>query len=106
MAMSWGFSFQLWIVFQGMELSVSYALVDSCLAVAFLQMSRRHWFPVPLFFMHAFLVAYHFYGIAVGADIFWIALFLNRIFEVALAYIVVCALYRIYLRHTRNVIND
>jgi hypothetical protein len=106
MATSWGFSLQLWIIFDGDERTISFALVDLCLAAAFFQMSLRHWFPVPLFFAHVLLVAYHVYAFAVGSSAFWVNLFLNRIFEMALIYILACGIYRIFALHSRDAIRD
>ena len=75
----------------------NYALasVDLVLAGVFFQMSRGRWFPAPLFFLHAALVLQYAYAVLVGAEYFWIALVINRVFELEIAYVCSCALFRI-----------
>lgn len=102
LSLSWAFSIQLWIVMDGPERSVAFGLVDFLLACAFFQMSRRRWFPVPLFFLHAALVIYHLYAALVDSSIWWIALFLNRAFELAVGYVIACSAYRVYIQQTKN----
>jgi len=65
-------------------------------------MSRRHWFPVPLFFVHAVLVVYHLYTIISHSTVFWIHAFLNRAFEMTLFYVIMCTLYRFYALNRRE----
>jgi len=65
------------------------------MAAAFFFMSRGRWFPVPLFYLHGALVAYNAYSLLIGAGPVWVAAFLNRAFELELAYILSCALFRI-----------
>lgn len=97
LAISWAFSIQLWLVFDGVERAAAFAMADFCLACAFFQMSRRRWFPVPLFFLHAALVIYHIYTIVTKSDVFWIHAFMNRAFEAALIYVLLCSVYRIFV---------
>lgn len=101
LAISWAFSLQLWLVFDGLERAIAFVMVDFCLACAFLQMSRRRWFPVPLFFLHATLVIYHVYTIVTKSDVFWIHTFLNRAFEAALLYVLLCSVCRIFVLRTQ-----
>lgn len=72
-----------------------FAALDATLAATFFFMSRGRWFPVPLCFMHVALFAYDAYALLVGTEPVWIAAFINRIFEIALAYVLGCALFRI-----------
>ena len=59
-------------------------------------MSRRRWFPVPLFFIQAALVCYYCYVTVFGLhNWFWIAAFVNRLFDLELLYVAGCAIYRI-----------
>ena len=73
-----------------------FAFIDLALAFIFFSMSRGKWFPVPLFFLHASLIAYHVYALLVGSGIGWIGAFLNRAFETALIYVMACAAFRIW----------
>lgn len=73
----------------------AYAGIDAALAAGFLRMSRRRWFPVPLFLLHGALIVYHLYAALIEATTFWVGAFLNRAFELALAYVAACAAYRI-----------
>ncbi len=85
-------------MFEGDLLTLSYLAVDAALAAAFFKLSRRSWFPTPLFFLHLLIVFFHLYIVAIDQSPFWMLAFLNRTFELALIYIVVCALYRIRQR--------
>ena len=71
------------------------APVDFLLAAAFYLMSWRRWFPVPLFVLHGALVIYHLYAYSIDSTPRWIGVFLNRAFEIALAYVFFCAVFRI-----------
>jgi len=72
------------------------------LAVAFFQMSRKRWFPVPLFFAHAALVLYHLSIALMSPSPYWVQALLNRSFEMTMIYIIACAAYRIMrLRDSR-----
>ncbi|MBB5519703.1 hypothetical protein [Amphiplicatus metriothermophilus] len=73
----------------------AYAGIDAALAAGFARLSRGRWFPVPLFLLHVALIAYHLYAALIGAATFWASAFLNRAFELALAYVAGCAAYRI-----------
>ncbi len=96
LALSWAAALQFWIVLDGAERNLAYFAVDAALAYAFFEMSRGRWFPVPLFFLHAALAPYHLWAGFTGSDIFWMALFLNRSFELEVTYVIACSLYRIY----------
>lgn len=98
MFISWAFSIQFWLLFKGPHLKLSFLVVDVALAVAFFQLSRGRWFPAPLFFLHLLIIAFHVYALAVAQSPFWMMAFLNRTFDLALLYIIACAVYRI--RHT------
>ncbi len=80
-----------------------YALIDFTLAIIFWRMSKGYWFPVPLFFVHAALVVYYLYATLVGVTPWWLAAFVNRVLELEVAYIIGCAIYRIWrLRRRRS----
>ena len=103
LAISWIFSLQIWMAFDGAERSLAFAALDVALAAALYFMSNKRWFPVPLFFLHASLVIYHLYTAFIGSSIIWIAAFINRAFEMAVLYVIACSVYRIYM--TRSAIN-
>lgn len=94
-AISWLFSLQFWIMFDGDDLALSYLALDLALAAAFYHLSRGRWFPAPLFFLHATTVIFNFYVIVIDQGPIWMIAVLNRSFELALAYIIACAVYRI-----------
>lgn len=80
--------------------AVAFAGIDAMLAAAFFLMSRGllsrgRWFPAPLFVLHSALVAYSASAATIGSENYWIAAFLNRGFEIAVAYVGACALFRI-----------
>ena len=104
LALGWGFSL-LWFWTGSRSGHVwGYAVIDAALAAYFWTSSQRRWFPVPLFFIHAALVCYFVYVALVGLHTwFWIAAFVNRLFDVALVYVAGCAIYRIRaLKQRRN----
>lgn len=82
--------------------TIGFAAIDAMLAGAFFLMSRRRRFPVPLFFLHGALVIYNAYAATIGSQIFWVGAFLNRGFELAIAYVAGCALFRIALLAMRE----
>ncbi|GJL96081.1 MAG: hypothetical protein DHS20C05_24860 [Hyphococcus sp.] len=91
---------QLWLVLDGDARTYGFMALDLVLAVAFFQLSRGHWFPVPLFFLNAVFVLYHLYSLVADVDLFWAQILLNRALEIELAYIVACSAYRIYCLRT------
>ena len=104
MAISWVCSLQIWMAFDGAGRSLAFIALDLTLASGFYLMSRGRWFPVPLFFAHAGLVVYHLYTAFIGSNIIWIAAFINRVFEMAVLYVIACAAYRIYLMRARDAV--
>ena len=72
-----------------------YGATDAAQALIFFYMSRGRWFPVPLFFLYATQVLYHSYTALIGAGPVWVAAFLNRTFEIALIYVMACAIFRL-----------
>lgn len=79
-----------------------YAALDMGLALFFLAQSRGRLFPVPLFFLHAGLVAYHGYAALIAAPTPWVSAFINRAFELAMAYVMGCALFRLIRRARKS----
>lgn len=91
----WLASIALWRWVDPEIRTVGFAGVDTMLAGAFFLMSRGRWFPVPLFFLHSACVIYSAYASLIGPEIFWVAAFLNRAFEIAVGYVAACSLFRI-----------
>ncbi len=103
LAASWLVTVQIWIAADGLVAEVGYALIELVLAVIFLNMARRRWFPVPLFVLHAALLMYQLWTMLFPMDIFWVRLILNRTLEAEILYIALCAIFRIRtLRMTRK----
>jgi len=105
LALSWAFSLQLWILLDAPWRSYAFITLDLTLAACFFQMSRGKWFPAPLFFLHFALAVYHFYTLLAGSSIAWVGAYINRIFEVALLYVLVCASFRIYSLNTKKAVH-
>lgn len=102
MVISWAYSLEFWIITEGAARAFLYGIVDLCLTVIFFRMARDKWFPAPLFFLHAALVWYHLSTALIGPNPFWVTMFLNRTFELAMAYIIACSVYRIRARARRS----
>lgn len=78
------------------------AIIDAALAIYFWERSRGRWFPVPLFYIHVVLLIYAVYASVLGLNAwFWIAAFVNRLFDLALLYVAGCAIYRIRVLRRR-----
>lgn len=94
-AVNWAFSLQLWLIADGEALRVYFFFVDAFTAAAFFLMSKGRWFPVPLFFLHSALGAYHLFSTAFLEHMYWIQAILNRALEIEILYVGICAAYRI-----------
>lgn len=94
-AIVWFFSLQLPIIMDEPMRHIACAALDFVLAVAFYRMSRRRCFPVPLLHLSGILCCFHVYDVFLGRQLFWVQMFLNGTFGLALAYIIACAAYRI-----------
>ncbi|HXI85832.1 MAG TPA: hypothetical protein VNH64_00125 [Parvularculaceae bacterium] len=92
---SWIASVAIWRWVPDERRGLAFAGIDLSLTIAFFLMSRDRWFPVPLFFLEALLVIQDVIGAAAGGKIFWLAIVLNRVFEIELFYVGACAVYRI-----------
>jgi len=75
--------------------SWGYAVIDLALAVYFWRASKGRWFPVPLFYIHASFIVYYIYATLIAAPPWWVIMFVNRLFELAVAYVIGCSVYRI-----------
>ena len=99
---NWVAALQLWLVLDGACLIFGYLLIDAVTTMVFFRMSKRRWFPVPLCFLHGVLVIYH-AGTMFGTHtLFWEKFILNRAFDIELAYILGCALFRIVMINRRS----
>ncbi len=92
---NWAASLQFWLVLEGAHLTFSYILIDLATVAVFFRMARMRWFPVPLCFLHGVLVIYHVGTLFNTGGLFWEKFVLNRAFDLELAYIAACALFRI-----------
>lgn len=103
LAASWVASLAVWRWIEPGLRVPAFAAIDLALAGAFFTMSRGRWFPVPLFMLHAALIFYHAYALAIGPKYIWIAAFINRAFEFELVYVFACSVFRITrLSHKQN----
>jgi hypothetical protein len=82
-------------VLEGVQLTIAYALIDLATAYCFFRMSHQRWFPAPLCFTHGVLATFHVATLLNTGDVFWEKFVLNRAFDLELAYICACALFRI-----------
>lgn len=92
---SWFVSLVVWRWVPSEFRALGFAFIDFAMAAAFFFLSRRRWFPVPLFFLHGALAVYDTYALLIGTGPVWVVAFANRAFELALAYILSCSLFRI-----------
>lgn len=80
------------------ELSFGFAVINLAMAAQFWRMSRLRWFPAPLFFLHALQIVNYLIASALSIGTWWQVALANRIFDVEVAYILCCALFRIARR--------
>ncbi|GJL91898.1 hypothetical protein [Hyphococcus sp.] len=92
---NWVVALQCWLVLEGAYLTISFALIDLVTAFFFFRMSHQRWFPAPLCFTHGVLAIFHVGTFFNTGDVFWEKFVLNRAFDLELAYICACALFRI-----------
>jgi hypothetical protein len=95
LAASWIVSLSVWRWAPSGVHMYGFAALDAALATTFFFMTRGRWFPVPLFFVHAALFVYDAYALMIGTGPVWVAAFINRVFEIALADVLACSLFRI-----------
>ena len=86
---------QCWLVLEGVWLAAAYALLDIVTAFLFFRMSHLRWFPAPLCFIHGTLAIFHVATMFNNEGAYWEMVILNCAFDVELAYISACSLYRI-----------
>ncbi len=99
---NWLAALQLWLVLDGAPLILGYLLIDAVTAVIFFRMAKRRWFPVPLCFLHGVLIIYHAATMFDTDGLFWEKFILNRAFDIELAYVLGCALFRIAMENRRS----
>jgi hypothetical protein len=102
LALGWAFSVQLWIGMSGEAQNIAFVFLDIMLACAFLEMSRGNWFPIPLFILHALLVLHNLCTTFLNLNFVLFAIFVNRAFELAIVYVIVCAAYRIRVLRSKG----
>lgn len=96
LALNWLLSLFWWWTSAAQGQVWGIAINDAALALFFWHLSRRRWFPVPLFFAEAVLLCYYacvsIFGVTTW---FWISASINRLFDLELLYVAGCSLYRI-----------
>ena len=102
LAIGWAFTLQVWLVADGALEHLGYAALDFGLAAAFFIASRERIFPRPLFVLHAALALFHLGAFLFDPNIYWSKVFLNRTFELELAYVLACAIYKIRSNRSRR----
>ncbi|MEZ5897581.1 MAG: hypothetical protein R3C51_14400 [Parvularculaceae bacterium] len=70
-----------------------YAVIDAAMAGYFWRQAQNRWFPAPLFYLHIVLIAFYMYVTLFGASAFWIGVVINRIFEIAILYVMACSVH-------------
>lgn len=72
-----------------------FAVIDGSLALFFFYRSRGAFFSVPLFFVHCVQVIYQLTIILTGITTWFVlAVVMNRLFELSVVYVFLCALWR------------
>lgn len=92
---AWLISLIYFLYFGGSQYYVLTLLLDFVLAFQFWRMARKEIFPVALCFLMIGEVLFLFSAAAISLSSFWIVFGLNRIFELTLAYVIGCSIYRI-----------
>lgn len=88
-------SLQAYLIGDAQFSAAVFACVDFATAAIFLRMARDRVFPLPLFAIHALLVAWHMASLSADAGVpACLQAALNRIFDFELFYIGGCAVYR------------
>lgn len=101
MAAGWLTSLKIYYAYHGDHLCLALAGQDCVMAIAFFSMARRRAFPLPLAFLHTGLVGVYLIVDAIRLNEGWMIFGANRCFEIALIYIISCAVVRM-IRIRRN----
>lgn len=101
MAVGWLAAVKIYYSYHGDHLCLMLAAEDCVMAIAFLRMARRRVFTLPLAFLHAGLVGAESIVDVLRLNEGWMIFGANRCFEIALIYIVSCAIVRM-IRIRRN----
>lgn len=94
MAVGWLATLRIYYSYHGDHLCLALAAQDCVMAVAFLRMARRRVFTLPLAFLHTGLVGAHSIVDVLRLNEGWMIFGANRCFEIALIYIISCAVVR------------
>jgi hypothetical protein len=72
-------------------------LLDTALAYHFWRMAKVHIFPAPLCVIQLVDIAFVAFALTVGLSTYWTLFVMNRLFELTLAYLIGCALFRLHI---------
>lgn len=84
------------------RLTWGYAVIAFAQAYAFWRLSRTRLFPSLLFAIHMMSVAVYLFSTITHLEPWWVGFWTNRLFELALAYIIGGAIYRIRVRSRKR----
>lgn len=94
-SLGWLSSIYVYMGFISDEKTPFFILIDFFLAVYFFRLSRGSLFPVPLFLIHVVQVTYHLLLLVLGISSWYLlTIVMNRLFELSVLYVFVCARYR------------
>ncbi len=93
--LSWCFTFFWFHFFSGTGITWGYAVIDAAVAAVFWRQSRRSIFALPLFFNHALCVLLYLIATVLQLAEWWVFFVVNRLFELEIAYLIACSLFRI-----------
>lgn len=102
LGLGWCATFFWYYSFAGSGITWGYAVQDAAIASYFWRQSQRAAFPAPLFFIHFISIIYYFLSTLTRIDDWWTAVIANRLFEIALAYVAGCAIFRIVKLRKKN----
>lgn len=98
LALNWFFTLFWYDIFVGSPLTWGYAVVDAATAAIFWRQSRTSVFALPLFYIHALFVLIYFAATLVELNEWLVYFVANRIFEIEVAYVIICSVFRIRRR--------
>lgn len=103
MAAGWLAAVKIYYSYHGDHLCLALAAEDCVMAIVFLRMARRRVFPLPLAFLHIGLVGAQSIVDVLRLNESWMIFGANRCFEIALIYIISCAIVRmIWIRRNER----
>ena len=96
-AVAWAFGLFAYLYLAGPGYFLVAVMLDTILVFQFWRMGRVSIFPVPLFYLLMFEMAFIVLSQSVGMTTFATMFVLNRVFEAMLVYLIGCSLFRMYI---------